>query len=658
MPNSITTTKTKAIKQEVDAFITENILKILADPVKQAAQDCNMALKQACSNSEIEYHYLKGGNALSLLKPIDTTGDWDFQVIPKTSLYTTWAQSSSINTELTKLNTKVLTILVDSAKKLQTNELANKGNDVKNFIDTQVPNKIVEIVKKYTTKEVTVTYNGNNSRAYSVGPTYQCLSEWALKNCKSYSEKEARLALDDREITKLDTIITKLEELTFSEYCKPAVYVNNSIPAFLLFRLALQYDYVVTLKSDISTKEDMRVKSEIVDISIPRIGNPETYLSVKSEMTILGKNYTDQFTIPGWRYHLFENLLLIGEIDLGISGSPQKEAKRIARVEEAMIQLMKINNITKLDAICTNIELKEREGQTDVGKLSIQPQVIKDFLCESVHYAASISSGGLSDAKDKAKNLLVTHFDNLYDKYNKKSDIGLLMAILPKLNAFALTSITLSEIRAALNTLIAPDPSVKLDPIPTYRLILDPFLSTAYFCGAKFCKKNTDPLSIKGISNANDIKAVENLNYPLGIIKIQVDRKALDNIRNINSTKKVGVLTVKNIVKADNNNVLVSFTKTINSDTKAATTLLHFEYNELLDGEVTNKNKDLLKLWEKLAFPLEEQNGYTIQAYALQQQACADVLLEYLQKTMMIHIRHPIMELYRRFMQLKGSNEQ
>jgi hypothetical protein len=74
-------------------------------------------------------------------------------------------------------------------------------------------------------------------------------------------------------------------------HCGPAIYVNNTIPGFILYRMAYACNYTVGT-------DGFSIKSEIIDISIPRAGSAEIYMSQEGAVTrfrLLGG-----FTIPGW----------------------------------------------------------------------------------------------------------------------------------------------------------------------------------------------------------------------------------------------------------------------------------------------------------------------------------------------------------------------
>lgn len=116
----------------------------------------------------------------------------------------------------------------------------------------------------------------------------------------------------------------------------PMIYVNYTIPDFILYRLMYGYHY-----TDVEGK-NFELKSEIIDVTVPRKGSAEVFLSQQGVVTHFSRS-EQGFDIPGWGYHFYENINLLQEIRLGLSSSADKEEKRVRRGEQAMEALQALN---------------------------------------------------------------------------------------------------------------------------------------------------------------------------------------------------------------------------------------------------------------------------------------------------------------------------
>lgn len=144
-------------------------------------------------------------------------------------------------------------------------------------------------------------------------------------------------------------------------------YVNYRIPGFILYRIVLRRAYK-------KENEIEHLKSEIIDISIPRYGSNEVYMSQEGvithfcEVSTLYEDWTG-FKVPGWGYHFYENLNLLQEIELGISGSKHKKEKREKRGKNALDHLLQ-NNDRSLTKIILDDSINESKGHNILGFLA------------------------------------------------------------------------------------------------------------------------------------------------------------------------------------------------------------------------------------------------------------------------------------------------
>ncbi len=391
------------LRRTLDGDMTSGILGIINPLAKSCALAVALQLTDRANAADnvIKYHYLKGGNAISILANQPTTGDYDFQVVPTQATYQAWEKSAALsrnpdlpydlrNTNFAEMHRSVIQVLLDSAKVLEDVDLASL-RQIEGLVDLKMVGKLYNLSKNTVDKLIedapsvarvayeladgtiddqnlnyqkklkiisegrrALAWNDKNVRYQaSGGPRFDAnygnnsmiLTEIG-KRYLDYSESELLLALDSEKHVggriKLDTktpgavLDTPFYGERYQLYCMPTVYVNCTIPGFLLYRLALIYEFVL-YEDTLEEAQSIKIKSEVVDISIPRLLSAESELSTKDQVSIVSDK--GGFMIPGWRYHLFENLLLLGEIPLGISGSEHKKAKRQNRVIEALSHL-------------------------------------------------------------------------------------------------------------------------------------------------------------------------------------------------------------------------------------------------------------------------------------------------------------------------------
>lgn len=277
------------------------------------------------ANGEKEYNfYLKGGNALSILDGRTPTGDFDFQLAPRPAVYNNWED------EFTKLDETIVTVLQHTIERLvKRGDIAFNENSfseetlkgwARNANNPICQNKIdLSAIEKLERRNNIMFIGRSNGTASYANIIRRC-------NPKS-------MRLEDNSVS---FSFSKFENA--GDKFGPSIYVNYTIPGFILYRMVYCYKYRIA-------GEVYSLKSEIIDVSIPRLGSAEVFLSQEGNMTHFRRCPIQEyeFDIPGWGYHFYENINLLQEINLGLSGSPHKEQKRIERLELAMARLEAAN---------------------------------------------------------------------------------------------------------------------------------------------------------------------------------------------------------------------------------------------------------------------------------------------------------------------------
>ncbi|MCG9595178.1 hypothetical protein L1D15_00435 [Vibrio sp. Isolate25] len=654
MPINAIQQKAREIKRRVDSEITEKFLEVVAVPTEAAALRADAALrtKAGLNTNNIYYHYLKGGAALTKLNTGGhPTSDWDFQVMPDLATYTKWATGANPNAELDTVHDAMIEVLEDAAQALR----AGVGpNDVTVGMNTTMNNwltgELLGIIEKVVREEtglvgpITVAYQNNQSRCYQVGRDMRYLPEWEMRNHRLFNNNSQRIEFGPLD-TVSHTMTDNISGLGYQAQCTPTIYVNHTIPGFLLYRLAIVYDFRITHGGN---TEDIRFKSEVVDLSTPRMGNPESYISVKDEVTVLSDDQNNEFKIPGWRYMLFENLLLIGEIELGVSGSPHKEAKRKERAAAAFYAIAGLNNNrANLKALGNAATIQEIPNQQNgTHRRGIIPQVKYDLLGKVNHFAASVNEQGptgdvidyINKAVEGNYDLAITGSGLLLTSACDQSNVNKLMKNLSNLKACILNPLTFSQVNTALSILLKPN-STKVNPNDKFKVVNDALLSTWLQLDSKDCFKNMD--------------------FPLGLVKLTVNTNAYNDIKGravYLKSKKFGTTNIHNvrvIETVNSKEILVSFNsqiqqgmnqRVLNQNNRAHTTYICFTLDANLDG-----NNPSNVYYEAVG---DQNNGPwaaldSCVPYKLKSSNCEDLLGIYLQTIMLVQVRYPLMELYR-----------
>lgn len=323
-------------KRFIEAGITQRFLHDNAAIVGRIIEKFGSVMRLNMPGEAAGYNfYLKGGNSISILNNEEVTGDFDFQLMPPHNEYNNWPQ------------------LFDNVDNLVLGMLKKTVEDTAADIENMPPPKL-----------------GFNIDCFKV----ENLQSWARGNL--FNEKIIDLSglLRHERLDKILLIGRNFGDSSYKEIIKnpnfnngrlevensfksdkfneigtnfgPSVYVNYTIPGFILYRMVYSYRYSIG-------GESFNLKSEIIDVSVPRKGSAEVYMSQEGAVTHFRDSGLAQypFKIPGWGYHFYENLNLIQENFLNISASPQKLDKRINRFKLAMQKLQDANRGTHPSSI-------------------------------------------------------------------------------------------------------------------------------------------------------------------------------------------------------------------------------------------------------------------------------------------------------------------
>lgn len=297
-------------KRRIDSEITSIFLSnqdinqtIVKNIVNSLIQNLESSFKKYSS-----LFYLKGGNAFSILHGDLCTGDFDFQLCGNESLYQNW---TSIFPSLDEDIKKAMQKVCDNYTGEFDDHAFGENNNLSDYIALNYEQGSMFIGEKYKT----YTYT-------------QILQD------SHFDLTSSRIEFKDSNNIVSKTIETK--------QCKPMWYVNYTIPGFILYRIVIRRAYTDKAENIV------HFKSEMIDISVPRKGSPELLLNqrfITNFIDVSSKSSIYKgFNIPNWGYHMYENLNLLQEINLGISGSPHKKQKRINRLNEAIKQIKKQDN--------------------------------------------------------------------------------------------------------------------------------------------------------------------------------------------------------------------------------------------------------------------------------------------------------------------------
>lgn len=291
--------------------------------------------------------YLKGGNAFSLLEGKPLTGDYDFQLLPSPADYANWEMAFY-----------TLDTLIINAMKVSASQITQTFND-----DIFELTKIKALVPE-------IDLNGVEKGHKLCGTKY---------SGKEYGSQDYTqiIKAPNYNGSYLEYVRPVIDEQSWSCALSPIIYVNYTIPSFILYRLMYGYKYSYLNASEHKVQL-FDLRSEIIDVTIPRKGSAEVFLSQHGVVTHFTR-HEKGYDIPGWGYHFYENINMLQEIKLGISRSADKEEKRAYRGKQAMKELQKLNSGGLFqESIVESRETEERRIQGYVGALTYQISCIVD----------------------------------------------------------------------------------------------------------------------------------------------------------------------------------------------------------------------------------------------------------------------------------------
>lgn len=306
-------------KRAIEAEITKKFLEDNKELVKLLVTNFSNKMKRILLNEKYNF-YLKGGNALSKLKGEECTGDYDFQLMPPVATYRNWSGSFK------NIDDTLIEILKE------TIEESAKQSEPKFETECFKANIVQKLAKKKSINLINLIQGDRCDNFMQIGKIYGVKSYSQILRDPNLNEKISKKKFREVVDVKTENLVGKSKDFG------PSVYVNYTIPGFILYRLVYRYAYTEGLKN-----EEISLKSEIIDISIPRFESPEVFMSQEGIITYFRNADDMQFKIPGWGYHFYENINLLQEIKLGVSGSKDKIEKRVNRLKEALEKLKEVN---------------------------------------------------------------------------------------------------------------------------------------------------------------------------------------------------------------------------------------------------------------------------------------------------------------------------
>jgi len=333
----------------LDAEITKNFLALNTVIVKMLVKEFSARITAAGYTSANGYRfYLKGGNAFSMLKGVEPDGDYDFQLRPPDAVYANW------NGAFPDIDGRIIAALAETVANV-ANQIAAMPHPQPGFNTTMFTAAALQEwsrtegnpVKKAGIKLDGLVQGKRRNNLLKIGTQYVLCKYLQIVKDPQYinGRIEGRVSFSKAEFTA-----------PAAKNFGPMIYVNYTIPGFILYRLAYSYRYSID-------GEVFNLKSEIIDISVPRPGSAEVFMSQHGVITHFRRAPEElQFDIPGWGYHFYENINLLQEIELGISGSVHKRDKRINRLEETIDKLAAVNKGKSVLKRVLKMKMKEPQG--------------------------------------------------------------------------------------------------------------------------------------------------------------------------------------------------------------------------------------------------------------------------------------------------------
>lgn len=322
-------------KRKIEAAITSGFIKNNSERVMKVAKSFSAKINDDnILSNNMDNFYLKGGNAISVLEDQPLTGDFDFQFVPNADAYNNW------NTRIDVIDTRIIEAMKDTVKDYGGSMFdlsVLECNSIKNIVLDVIKNESGVIKNEsdvIENEKVIVNKTEFFNSVERIGDEYM-KSDYVAVAAEANKSKDKRAPVNRH---------TPPEKNAFkNNLFQACAYVNYTIPGFILYRLVCRSSYEITIGEE--KPDNVTLKSEIIDVSIPRVGSGEVYMSQKGIVTHFRKK--NGFFIPGWGYHFYENINLLQEIELGISGSPQKKEKRLDRFNQAANKLIEANKKRK-----------------------------------------------------------------------------------------------------------------------------------------------------------------------------------------------------------------------------------------------------------------------------------------------------------------------
>lgn len=384
---------TYAEKRVIDAEITKKFLADNRNLVKRLVE--NFA---AFMNAGEFRYYLKGGNAIKILNGEDEDhldGDFDFQLLPGAGVYANWAGNFE------DLNGALVNILKNTVDR--TAAMAGIGNFNLDCFRVEIV-RVLAIEKEIHLGNLQQGERHND--IMYIGERYGRMPYTGIIEAGGGQRIEGE-GLVRRAGVQFDAVGTAFG---------PSVYVNYTIPGFILYRMVYSYQYEMD-------GQVFNLKSEIIDLSVPRPGSAEVYLSQEGVVTHFRQSgiAAYPFMIPGWGYHLYENINLLQEIVLGISGSPDKRQKRIDRLNLALGMLVRANGQAgRLENILRDNINEPLHNGTYEGPYGVIRGYIGALAFPVAEYQEAYHRAAIQEIQRKMCNIIQSYYDNLCKHWKKQ----------------------------------------------------------------------------------------------------------------------------------------------------------------------------------------------------------------------------------------------
>lgn len=323
-------------KKKLDTLITADFLlnnRALVTQVIQAF--ANQMVLAGFTGANGYNFYLKGGNALSMLRNAALTGDYDFQLKPPAATFAHWEQAFPV------LDQRIIAMLIATVTNFQNTQFN---------LTSFTPNSIEAFARTAAIQGFDRPANGTMAQGIlKIGFPY---SKYDYRDVFSRATG-GRIVFDPQDRNNFQIIVFPHPLPNLQLY----IYANYTITGFILYRVVCSFTYMIG-------GESVNLKSEMIDVSVPRAGSAELYMSQEGVITYFRPAHGFPFNMPGLGYHFFENINLLQECELGISGSPHKQRARRDRLIYCINTLITANGVNRgvrnvCDLLCLNVMEEE-----------------------------------------------------------------------------------------------------------------------------------------------------------------------------------------------------------------------------------------------------------------------------------------------------------